>query len=107
AALLLTGLWLGACASGRPPTPVDHHPVRAPDVALSEEVRAYLLDPLQGYSQEIDPARAEQIRGAYRSLVEASDVGAARAAAAELLDVDPALAPAQVLAAQADFVGDR
>ncbi len=81
--------------------------MRVPETALSREARAYLLDPLEGYGQEIDPDRAERIRGAHRALLDASDVEAAREAAAELLEVDPALAPAQVLAAQADFVEDR
>ncbi|HYU35884.1 MAG TPA: hypothetical protein VEW48_27315 [Thermoanaerobaculia bacterium] len=108
AALLVGGLWLGACASGRPATPVrEPGPAREPELALSREARAYLLDPLEGYGQEVDPARAERIRRAHRDLLERGDVAGARAAAAELLEVDTALAPAQVLAAQADFAEGR
>lgn len=79
--------------------------MREPDrAALAEDVRAWLRDPLEGYAQAIDPTREEQLRSAHRALVEESDVEAARAAAAELLEVDSGLAPAHVLAAQADFV---
>lgn len=101
--MLLAGLWLGACASGRTAPVRKPQPVREPDRALPEDLRAYLLDPLEGYAQALDPARADQIRGAHRALVEASDVAAARTAAAELLEVDSGLAPAHVLAAQADL----
>jgi hypothetical protein len=107
AAALLAGLGLGACVSG-PAAPVrEPQPVREPRRALPEELRPYLLDPLEGYGQEIDPARAEQLRDAYRDLIEASDVAAARAAAAELLEIDAGLAPAHVLAAQADLADGR
>lgn len=81
--------------------------MREPERALSEELRAYLRDPLEGYAQEIDPARAERLQSAHRRLLEASDMAGARAAAAELLEVDSGLAPAHVLAAQADFVEGR
>lgn len=105
---LLAGLWLGACAPG-PTVPVrePHQPPRETAQALDRDVRAYLLDPLEGYGQEIDPARAEQIRDAHRALVDESDAEEARAVAAELLEADPALAPAHVLAAQADFAEER
>jgi len=106
--LLLAGLWLGACAPGRPVTPVrEPGPAREPEPALSQEARAYLLDPLKGYGQEVDPDRAERIRRAHRDLLERGDVEEARAAAAELLEADAAFAPAQVLAAQADFAEGR
>jgi hypothetical protein len=81
--------------------------VREPERALAEELRVYLLDPLEGYAQAIDPDRAERIRSAHRALLEASGVTGARAAAAELLEVDSGLAPAHVLAAQADFADGR
>lgn len=84
----------------------EPRPQREPDQALAEEIRAYLLDPLEGYGQEIDPARAERLRAAHRGLLERSDVAGARAAAEDLLEVDAALAPAHVLAAQADFAED-
>jgi hypothetical protein len=104
--VLLAGLWLGACASG--PAPVrEPHPVGEPRRALPQDVRAWLLDPLEGYGQSIDPAWAERLQSAYRDLVEASDVAGARAEAAALLEVDAELAPAHVLAAQADFVDGR
>lgn len=107
AALLLAGLWLGACTPSRTVPVREPQPVQEPERALSAELRAYLLDPLEGYAQEIDPARAERIRSAHRALVEASDVAGARAAAAELLEVDSGLAPAHVLAAQADLADGR
>jgi hypothetical protein len=71
--------------------------------ALPEEARVWLLDPLEGAPQEIDADRGDQLRDAWRALLERSDVEGARAAAAEILESDPDLAPAQVLAAQADF----
>ena len=102
--LLLAVLGLGACVSG-PKAPVrEPQPVREPRRALPEELRVWLLDPLEGYGQSIDPARAERIQGAWRELAEASDVAGARSAAAELLEIDAGLAPAHVLAAQADLV---
>jgi len=106
--LLLAALWLGACASSQPAPPVrEPRPPREPDRALAQELRSFLLDPVESYPREIDPEQAEQLQSAYRDLVERSDVEGARAAAAELLEVDAALAPAQVLAAQADFVEER
>lgn len=108
ALLFLVAVWLGACASGRTAPPVrEPRPAREPEQALAQELSSFLLDPLEGYPQEIDPERTERIRSAHRDLVERSDVAGARAAAADLLEVDPALAPAQVLAAQADFVDER
>jgi hypothetical protein len=102
--LLTAGLWLGACASGQAPVPArDPQPREEVYQALPEEDRAWLIDPLEGSPQEIDPARGERLRAAWRLLLERSDVEGARAAAAELLATDPNLAPAQVLAAQADF----
>jgi len=106
--LLLAALWLGACASGQTAPPVrEPRPAREPDRALAEELRPFLLDPVESYPQQIDPGQAEELQGAYRDLVERSDVEGARATAAELLEADAGLAPAQVLAAQADFVEER
>lgn len=108
AVLLLASLWLGACASTPGSAPVrDPQPVRETVQGLPPEARLYLLDPLEGYAQGIDPVRTERLRSAHRALVERSDVAAARAAAAELLEIDPALDPAHVLAAQADFVDGK
>jgi hypothetical protein len=102
--LLTAGLWLGACASGQAPVPArDPQPREEVFQALPEEDRAWLIDPLEGSPQEIDPGRGGQLRDAWRALLERSDVEGARAAAAEVLETDPHLAPAQVLAAQADF----
>ncbi|HBL26670.1 MAG TPA: hypothetical protein DD490_07535 [Acidobacteria bacterium] len=97
---MLTGLGLGACA------PRVTAPVPAPvieDRGLPRAVAVYLADPLEGYAQEIDPTRADELRVAHRALVRESDVAGARDAAAGLLDIDAALPPAHVLAAQADF----
>jgi hypothetical protein len=108
AALLLAALWLGACASGQTAPPVrEPRPAREPDRALTQELRSFLLDPVESYPQQIDPEHAERLQSAYRDLVERSDAEGARAAADELLEADAALAPAQVLAAQADFVEER
>lgn len=108
ASLFLAGLWLISCASSGPagaPAP-DREPRQRSieaELPLSEEIRLYLADPLEGYAAEIDPARSERLRAAHRALLERSDTEEARAAAAELLEVDPAFDPAHVLAAQADF----
>lgn len=102
--LLIAGLWLGACASGQAPVPVrDPQPREEVFQALPEEDRAWLIDPLEGSPETVDPDRGEQIHDAWRALLERSDVEGARTAAAEILESDPDLAPAHVLAAQADF----
>lgn len=104
AAALLLAAVLGACASGKPPTPV-REPERKPqsELALGRAERAYLIDPMEGYAQEIDPSRRERIEEAHRALLEEADLAGARETAAELLEEDPGLHPAQVLAAQVDF----
>lgn len=67
--------------------------------------RAFLLDPLDGYAETVDPTRQERIHSGYSALVSGTPAGLAEARriAAELLAVAPAFAPAKVLAAQADF----
>lgn len=72
-------------------------------MALPAEERAWLIDPLEGAPVTVDPDREGQLRDAWQRLLERSDVEGARATAAEILESDPDLAPAQVLAAQADF----
>lgn len=103
--LLIAGLWLGACASGQAPVPArDPQPREEVFQALPAEGRAWLLDPLEGAPETVDPDRGERLRDAWQALLERSEIEGARAAAAEILESDPDLAPAQVLAAQADFV---
>ncbi|HEY0783552.1 MAG TPA: hypothetical protein VGE98_13925 [Thermoanaerobaculia bacterium] len=99
AALLATA---AACSTAPPPPPPAPTPSEAALSARREHL--FLLDPLDGYPAAIDPGRRERIERAYRDLSGSGDVAAARRTSAELLSVAPSLYPAQVLAAQADFL---
>jgi hypothetical protein len=99
---LLLALLAGACAERLPPA----RPPAAPESEAASTLRrerAYLLNPLEGYGQTLDPARGERITRAYEALARAGSVAPARQAAAELLAAAPDLGPAKVLAAQVDF----
>lgn len=91
----------GACAErrapGGPPAPET-----GPAATVRRE-RVYLLNPLEGYAQTIDPVRAERIGRAFDALVSTGSLARARDTAADLLAIEPRLAPAKVLAAQVDF----
>jgi hypothetical protein len=103
APLALVGLLAASCAE-HPPPPAP--PPAAPESGAAATIRrerAYLLSPLEGYGQSVDPARGERIARAYEALVATGSVAPARQAAADLLALAPALAPAKVLAAQVDF----
>ncbi|HYL04696.1 MAG TPA: hypothetical protein VE075_01570 [Thermoanaerobaculia bacterium] len=99
-ALLLLGVM--ACVERQPPARPEAAPESAAAATIRRE-RAYLLSPLEGYSQSIDPARRERLARAFDVVVTTGSVAAARQAAGELLAVEPNLAPAKVLAAQVDF----
>lgn len=99
------GLGLAGCTSAPPPSAPAPRPQRRPptyDVAQRE--RAYLLEPLAGYSQRFDPDQEDELDRGHRALLEEGDVDAARQAAQEVLSADPVALPAQVLAGEADLV---
>lgn len=106
ALLVLVGVGLVGCTPRPAPAPPTREPEKPPELALARQERAYLVAPLEGYPQEVDPSRVETVGRAWRAL-QAGDLAAARSAAAGLLDVDPGFAPAHVLAAQADFAEGR
>jgi hypothetical protein len=91
--LLLTG-----CSGG--PDPSSRAP-RIPDDA------PFLLAPATGFREALPEATAVVLREAHRSLVERGEVGVAYEASRGLLQSDSLLAPAIVLAAQADLVDGR
>ncbi len=98
----LLPLGILACAEQQPPA----RPAAAPETVAAAAIRRerpYLLSPLEGYAQTIDPARRERLVRAFDAMVETGSVSAARQTAGELLAVEPNLAPAKVLAAQVDF----
>jgi hypothetical protein len=65
--------------------------------------RPYLIDPLEGYSGAVDPQLRDRLLNVWRDLLEEGDAEGASRVTGEMLESDPQLAPAQVLAAQVDF----
>jgi len=102
---LLAAAVLGACASKPPPPP--RPPERVPELSLGRHDRAYLVDPLEGYGEEVAPEDRERLQRAFRALLDRADLEGARATATELIEEDAGLLPAQVLAAQVDFAESR
>ncbi|MBV8200235.1 MAG: hypothetical protein JOZ15_06395, partial [Acidobacteria bacterium] len=102
AACLLLGLAAAACVESPPPARRPPPPESAAAATIRHE-RAYLLSPLEGCAQTIDPARRERIARAFDDLAATGSVAPARQVAGELLTSDPNLAAAKVLAAQVDF----
>jgi tetratricopeptide (TPR) repeat protein len=108
APVLLTALLaviLSACSSA-PPPPVREPAVRrAPPepLALAQADRSYVVDPLSGYSPEVDSDRRSRIESAWRAFMDESDVAGATETAMDLLEEAPEFHPALVLAAQVDF----
>lgn len=100
---LLWAALLSACTSAAPPASPREPAPRPEPLALDREELAYLIPPMEGYPLDVDAGRQERVETAHRNLLDAGATSEARAAAAELLDVDPAFHPAQVLAAQVDF----
>jgi hypothetical protein len=102
-ALLPLGLLgVSACVERRPPQPQPAAPESEAAATIRRE-RAYLLSPLEGYAQTIDPGRGERLVRGLDALVTTGSVVTASQIAGELLAVEPGLAPAKVLAAQVDF----
>ena len=102
AAAALLGLTAAACVESRPPARPPAPPESVAAATIRHE-RAYLLSPLEGYAAAVDPARRERLGRAFEAMVSTGSVAPARQAAAELLEIEPNLAPAKVLAAQADL----
>jgi len=102
---LVAAVLLGACASQ--PAPPPRPPEKPPELNLGRGDRAYLVDPLEGYPEQVDPGRRERLERAWHDLLERADVAGARATAGELAAVDANLLPAAVLTAQTDFAEGR
>lgn len=103
AASALLGLAATACVESPPPARPPGAPPESLAAATIRRERAYLLSPFEGYAGTVDPARRDRIARAFDAMIATGSVAPARQAAGELLAVEPELAPAKVLAAQADF----
>ncbi len=101
-ALLLTVL-ATSCASTPPPRgPAPKGPeVRALD--LSPEEKAFLVEPVAGFSGPLAPERHDEILAAHKRLMQEGDLSGAEGVASGLLAAEPGFMPARVLAAQVDF----
>ena len=85
-----------ACASRAPVTP------RGPGV--DAELLPYLMPPSSGFPATADAELLRRVDAAFQTELLDGDVAGAEAAAAAALAIDPALAPADVLRAQAQLV---
>lgn len=96
-------LLVAACASTPPPKgPAPHRPeVRTLD--LSSEEKAFLVEPVAGYSGPLAPERHDEILAAHQALMQEGDLDEAESVASHLLAAEPDFVPAQVLAAQVEF----
>lgn len=105
--LLAAAAMLAACGSGGSApvtTPVRHQP-KPLDIPSAE--RPYLVAVLNGYPQEVPLPRHQVLEDASHILFQESDVEGARQMTARLLEEDSGFEPAQVLAAQVEFVEGR
>lgn len=94
-----------ACASTPSPPPSSARPVRVAAVLRAD--RLLLLNPVENYPLGLDVGRQTELVTAYRRLIAGSSPQEVAATARRLLAVDPELAPALVLAAQADLVAGK
>src|SRR5215213_7403171 len=94
---------LDACGSAPGPAPAPEQPLRPQLQPFAVQEQPYLVDPLTGYPRQADPERQDRIQAAHRALLTASDREGALETAEELLQEDPAFAPAQVLVAQIEL----
>ena len=96
--VLFTGL--AACTSTAPPP--------TPTYQVPERHAAFLVAPLDGYPMAVDSERAAALNAAWRELRSgAASIDATEAAALGMLETDPGLHPAIVLAAQARMLRDE
>jgi tetratricopeptide (TPR) repeat protein len=99
--LALAGLGAAlGCATAPPPSPPA--PVEAA-VTVPADLRPFLVSPAAGWDQPLAPAAADALSRGHQALLEGR-LAAARRAAADAASAEPGLAPATVLAAQADLV---
>ncbi len=98
---VLLALLVAGCAESRPPA--RPQPPETEAAATVRRERAYLLNPLEGYAQTVDPGRRERLTRGFEILLSTGSVVEARQTGTELLEVAPGFAPAKVLLAQADF----
>ncbi len=89
------------CASVAPPPPPAARPTR-PEIVPRVD-RPLLLNPVENYPYGLDEGRRSQISSAYRRLIDGAQRSELVATAERMLEVDPGLAPALVLAAQAEL----
>jgi hypothetical protein len=101
--VLLAALALIGCPGATPPPRPGPIPESEAGAALRRE-RIYLIDPFEGFSGTTDAARRESIERAHEDVVAVGSIDAAGRAAADILALTPSFSPAQVLAAQVDFV---
>jgi hypothetical protein len=101
--LLAAALGAAACTSAGPAPPSAPTRPEPRPLDLPAAERPFVVDPLQGYPREVDPARRGRVEEAFRALLDEGDVIGARQTAAELAREAPGFHPAQVLAAQAAF----
>lgn len=66
--------------------------------------RPFVVDPLEGYPLVPAAGPAQEVRQAYAALARSGDTAVAGAAAAGMLERDPGLHPAMVLAAEAELL---
>jgi len=93
---------LGACGPGPRPVAPPETPRPQPQPFATQE-KAFLVDPLTGYPQQVDAERQDLLQAAHRGLLTASDREGALEVATGLLQEDPGFAPAQVLIAQVEL----
>lgn len=99
-------LWLAislvvGCGGGAEPTDPR------PSTGLSADIARNLLDPLEGFPYSVSSEDALRLERAYRALTEFGDAELALSTAQALLARDPELDPAEVLAAQVEYVARR
>ncbi len=73
-------------------------------MAVPRVDRSLLLNPVEDYPLGLDARRRAELSSAYQRLIEGAERQGVAATAERMLELDPGLAPAQVLAAQAQLL---